>query len=343
MLNFSISPSDKSKELDLISKINNKTKPLGSLGQLELFALQIAFIQNSLTPVLKNPSIVVFAGDHGVSSENVSVYPQCVTEQMVINFLNGGAAVNVFAKQNNLKLFIVDAGVNADLPSHPNLLDAKTAKGTRNFLIDTAMTENECLSSINSGASIVLEQYNNNCNCIGFGEMGIGNTSSASLIMSSLTDISLDDCIGSGTGLDYLQLEHKHRILRRAKQFHQNTKTPLQVLTTFGGFEIAMMVGAYLQAAELKMLIVVDGFIATSALLVAVKLFPNVLDFCVFSHVSNENAHAALLNILNAKPVLNLNMRLGEGSAVALAFPIILSAVNFLNEMESFENAGVSR
>jgi nicotinate-nucleotide--dimethylbenzimidazole phosphoribosyltransferase len=342
-LPFSISPLNDDKKAALQNKINQKTKPLSALGQLESLALQIGLIQNSLSPVLQNPSIVVFTGDHGVSVEGVSAYPQCVTAQMVINFLAGGAAVSVFSKQNGLDLLIVDSGVNADLPQHPKLHNAKIAKGTRNFLNESAMTQTQCLDAINSGAAIVLARFESGCNCIGFGEMGIGNTSSASLLMHALTDISLQDCIGRGTGLDDKQLENKQRVLQQATQFRSNAKTPLEILAAFGGFEIAMMVGAYLQAAQLKMLIMVDGFIATSALLIAAKLFPNVLDYCVFSHVSDENAHADLLKELKAKPLLNLNLRLGEGSAIALAFPLIQSAVTFLNEMASFEEAGVSK
>lgn len=342
-LNFSISPLNDDKKAALLGKINHKTKPLGALGQLESLALQIGLIQDSLSPVLQKPCIVVFAGDHGIATEGVSAYPQCVTAQMVTNFLTGGAAVSVFSKQNGLDLIVVDSGINADLPPHPKLHNAKIAKGTYNFLIETAMTQAQCVDAINSGAAIVSARYQDGCNCIGFGEMGIGNTSSASLLMHAFTEISLQDCIGRGTGLDDVQLENKHRILQQAAQFHSNAKTPLQILEAFGGFEIAMMVGAYLQAAQLKMMIMVDGFIASSALLVAVKLFPNVLDYCVFSHVSDENAHADLLKTFNAKPLLNLNLRLGEGSAVALAFPLIQSAVTFLNDMATFENAGVSR
>ena len=342
-LKFSISSVKNEKRTALQDKINQKTKPLGALGQLESLALQIGLIQNSLSPVLKNPSIVVFASDHGIAVEGVSAYPQCVTAQMVTNFLTGGAAVSVFARQNCLDLVIVDSGVNADLEQHPNLHNAKIAKGTRNFLNESAMTQVQCLDSINSGAAVVLARYENDCNCIGFGEMGIGNTSSASLLMHALTQITLQNCIGRGTGLDDTQLKNKHQILQQAAQFHSNATTPLEILAAFGGFEMAMMVGAYLQAAQLKMLIMVDGFIATSALLVAAKLFPNILDYCVFSHVSDENAHADLLKKLNAKPLLNLNLRLGEGSAVALAFPLIQSAVTFLNDMASFEEAGVSR
>lgn len=340
-LNFVISPLASTLRTALQAKIDQKTKPLGSLGQLESLALQVGLIQNSLTPKLNQPCILVFAGDHGIVEAGVSSYPQTVTAQMVANFLAGGAAISVFTRQNNIDLLIVDAGVNADLNSHPKLIEAKIGKGTQNFLTDPAMTAEECANALQAGADLVLRQYESGCNCIGFGEMGIGNTSSAAVLMHRLTGLSLVRCVGRGTGLNDGQLQHKVIVLQRALNLHKGATEPLDVLATFGGFEIAMMVGAYLKAAELGMLILVDGFIAGTALLVANKLNPHVLDYCVFSHVSSEQGHQALLHQFNAKPLLNLELRLGEGSGIALAYPLLQSAVAFLNEMATFDEAGV--
>jgi len=340
-LNFVIPPLSSTLRSALQTKIDQKTKPLGSLGQLESLALQVGLCQNSLTPSLNKPCVLIFAGDHGIVESGVSAYPQTVTAQMVANFLGGGAAISVFARQHDIELLIVDAGVNADLSSHPKLVDAKIDKGTRNFSIQPAMTAEECAKALQAGADQVLRQYENGCNCIGFGEMGIGNTSSAAMLMHRLTGLSSVRCVGRGTGLNDGQLQHKVVVLQRALNKHKDATEPLDVLATFGGFEIAMMVGAYLKAAELGMLILVDGFIAGTALLVANKLHPHVLDYCVFSHVSSEQGHQALLNQFNAKPLLNLELRLGEGSGIALAYPLLQSAVVFLNEMATFAEAGV--
>jgi nicotinate-nucleotide--dimethylbenzimidazole phosphoribosyltransferase len=342
-LGFSINPVSSRLKPDLQAKIDQKTKPLGALGQLENLALKIGLIQNTLAPKLTKPTILIFAGDHGIVESGVSAYPQAVTAQMVANFLAGGAAISVFARQHSLELMIVDAGVNADLSSQPQLIDAKIAKGTKNFLTEPAMTSSQCKTAIQKGAELVMQQHQVGCNCIGFGEMGIGNTSSAALLAHCLTGLSMDQCVGRGTGLDDNQLQNKHRVLQQALNFHKDITAPLNVLATFGGFEIAMMVGAYLKAAELGMLIMVDGFIASAALLVAYKLEPLVLDYCVFSHVSSEQGHKALLSYLKAQPLLNLELRLGEGSGIAIAYPLIQSAILFLNEMSTFADAGVDQ
>jgi len=342
-LDFAIVPRASALRPALQQKIDQKTKPLGALGQLETLALQIGLIQNSLTPRLNKPCIMVFAGDHGVAAAGVSAYPQSVTAQMVANFLAGGAAISVFAKQHGIELQIVDAGVNADLDCHPALVDAKIGKGTRNFLTQPAMTTEQCAKALRAGSDLVLRQHENGCNCIGFGEMGIGNTSSAALLMHTLTGLPLELCVGRGTGLNDAQLRNKTSILQQALIRHQEVSEPLAILATFGGFEIAMMVGATLKAAELGMLIPVDGFIASNAVLVASKLYPAALDYCVFSHESHEQGHRALLKHLNAKALLNLDLRLGEGSGIALAYPLLQSAVLFLNEMATFAEAGVDQ
>jgi nicotinate-nucleotide--dimethylbenzimidazole phosphoribosyltransferase len=327
----------------LQAKIDQKTKPLGALGQLERLALQIGLIQNTLTPQLQKPSLLIFAGDHGIAESGVSAYPQSVTAQMVANFLAGGAAINVFAKQHALDLWIVDAGVNADLLPHPRLLNSKIAKGTANFLQQPAMSKQACEKAIEVGAQLVRERQAQGCNCIGFGEMGIGNTSSAAMIMHCLTELPLADCVGRGTGLNDEQLHHKTAVLQQARNQHPIDNNPLTVLATFGGFEIAMMVGAMLQAAALRMVIMIDGFITTAALLVAIHINPRVRAYCIFSHASNERGHQKLLAQFNAKPLLQLDLRLGEGSGVALAYPLLQSAVLFLNDMATFDEAGVDK
>jgi nicotinate-nucleotide--dimethylbenzimidazole phosphoribosyltransferase len=324
-------------------KIDNKTKPLGALGKIETLAKKIGLIQNTLTPVLKRPVVLVFAGDHGITEAGVSPYPQAVTQQMVLNFLSGGAAINVFAKQNGFALRIVDAGVNADFPASAKLVDAKVAKGTRNFLQEPAMTAEQCELAIKRGAEIAKEEIKSGSNVIGFGEMGIGNTSSAAAIMSVLTDFSVEQCVGRGTGLDDQGLQKKTEIIKAAIAKHSIGADPLKALQTFGGFEIGMMAGAMLEAGKAKCLLLIDGFIVTSALLVAAKLAPSILDYCVFSHQSDESGHARLLSHLNADPLLHLGMRLGEGTGSVVAYPLLLAAVNFLNEMASFESAGVSQ
>jgi len=338
---FDIQPLSQALAPALQAKIDQKTKPLGALGQLEALALQIGLIQHSLSPSLDKPCIIVFAGDHGVAASGVSAYPQTVTAQMVANFAAGGAAINVFARQHQIELLIVDAGVNADLTAIPGLIDASIGKGTANFLEQPAMTPAQCAMALAKGAELVLRQWEQGCDCLGFGEMGIGNTSSAALIMHCLTGLPLEHCVGRGSGLDDAQLRHKLAVLQQVLSRHSKLTDPNEVLATFGGFEIAMMAGAYLKAAELNMLIMVDGFIAGSALLAAAGLYPAVLDYCVFSHRSDEQGHRSLLDHLRARPLLNLDMRLGEGSGIALAYPLLQAAVGFLKQMASFEQAGV--
>ncbi len=342
MIQFEIPPVSRVLAAALRHKIDQKTKPLGALGKLEQIAVEVGLIQNTLTPALNQPIIMVFAGDHGIVRERVSPYPQEVTMQMVMNFLNGGAAINVFSRQHSIRLKIVDAGVNYQFTPHPELVNAKIDYGTRNFLVEPAMTEAQCAAAINQGAFLVRQEALNGCNTIGFGEMGIGNTSSATLIMSQLCGIPVAECVGRGTGLDDAGLAHKRHVLEQAASRHTNDPTPLSVLATFGGFEIAMMTGAMLQAAQSGMVLLIDGFIVSAALLVAAKLCPTVLDYCVFSHRSNEAGHQRLLEHLKAEPLMGLDMRLGEGTGAAVAYPLLVSAVNFLNEMASFESAGVS-
>ncbi|RFM26615.1 nicotinate-nucleotide--dimethylbenzimidazole phosphoribosyltransferase [Deminuibacter soli] len=327
-------------------KIDHTTKPLGSLGQLESIALQIGTIQQTLQPAITQPHIVVFAGDHGIALTGlVNPYPQAVTAQMVLNYLNGGAAINVFCKLNQVALKVVDAGVNADFDNiqHPDFIQAKINKGTANYLQQPAMTAAELQQALEKGKAIVAGIAATGCNCIGFGEMGISNTSSAALLMHAFTQLPLEACTGRGTGASDAQLQQKLATLQQAYTIHQNNlQTPQQVLQAFGGFEIAMMTGAYLEAAAQKMVIVVDGFIATTALLAALQMQPEVQQYCVFAHTSGEKGHAQLLQWLKATPLLQLGLRLGEGTGAALAVPLLRAAVAFVNEMASFESARVS-
>ena len=341
---FTISPLDKRLKPALQHKINQKTKPLGALGKLENLALQIGLIQETLTPQLTRPTLLVFAGDHGIAQSNVSPYPQSVTAQMVLNFLHGGAAINVFARQIQMDLRIIDAGVNYVFAPHTALIDAKIAMGTANFLHQPAMTLSQCDQALTKGAALAKQEIDAGCNILGFGEMGIGNTSSASALMSILCGIPIEQCVGRGTGLDDAGLAHKTSVLKQAITYHAlNDLDAMQALASLGGFEIAMMAGAMLSAAEHKVTLLIDGFIASAALLVAFKMQPNILDYCIFAHCSNEQAHRQLLTYLHAKPLLDMDLRLGEGTGAALAYPLVQAAVNFLNSMASFESAGVSQ
>ncbi|MNK77010.1 Nicotinate-nucleotide--dimethylbenzimidazole phosphoribosyltransferase [compost metagenome] len=327
----------------LQDKVDSKTKPVGSLGTLESLAFQMATIFETLNPKIVKPNIVVFAADHGIANHGVSDYPQDVTRQMVNNFLDGGAAINVFCKQNNIELSIVDSGVNYDFPTNAKLIDAKIAKGTQSFLHVPAMSESEVQLCFEKGKSIVENIAKSGSNCIGFGEMGIGNTSTASVLMSILTGFPIEDCVGKGTGVENEKLLLKQNLLKKAIDNYSGQADLIAQLSYFGGFEILQMAGGMLAGFENKMLLLVDGFICTVAYLIAFKINPNIKQNAVFCHCSAEKAHSELLNHLGAKPILNLNLRLGEGTGCAVAFPILKSAEAFLNEMASFESAGISR
>jgi len=309
---------------------------------LESLAHQIGLIQRTVTPRLIAPTIAVFAGDHGVVAEKVSAFPQSVTWQMVENFLANGAAINVFARQHGCALQIVDAGVNHDFGARTDLLDCKVGYGTRNFAKEPAMTREQCMQALQHGAALVARLEGN---VIGFGEMGIGNTTSAAALMHMMTGVPLEACVGAGTGLSMEGVAHKLHVLEAAVRLHADdieNSDAISVLATFGGFEIAMMIGAMLAAAERRMVLLIDGFIVTSALLVAAKLQPAILDYCVFSHCSDERGHRQMLEHLKARPLLQLGLRLGEGSGCALALPLLHAAVNFLNDMATFDSAQVS-
>ncbi len=325
-------------------KIDNKTKPLGSLGQLESLALQLGQILGTESPKLEQPQMLVFAGDHGLTVRGVSAFPSDVTWQMVENFIAGGACVSVLAKANNISLNVVDCGVNhefldASKTPRAGLLNAKIANGTSDSSNAAAMTAAQCQQAIENGMTIVKNLPGN---AILVGEMGIGNTSAGSLILSRLQDLDIADCTGAGTGLDGAGIDRKTAVLREVLAFHAGVTAPLDVMAAFGGFEMATMLGAVFQAAAERRVIVVDGFITTAVILVAYALQPAVLQRCVFAHRSGERGHGLMLEKLNAKPLLDMGLRLGEGSGAALAWPLLLAACAVLREMASFESAGVS-
>ena len=329
-------------------KLDHKTKPLGSLGRLEQLALRLGQIQGTASPDLQQPQMVVFAGDHGLAARGVSAFPSDVTWQMVENFLAGGAAVSVLARQHGLALTVVDCGVARDIapraavPGQPQLLVRKVAAGTQDASIGPAMTPAQCAQALENGMDVVRGLPGN---ALLLGEMGIGNTSVASLLLARLCGVSLEDCTGAGTGLDAGGVARKRAVLAQALAANEGAVNPLDALAALGGFEVATLVGAVLQASSERRVIVVDGFITSAAVLVAARLQPHVLQRCVFAHGSAEPGHAHMLAHLlpgqQPQPLLDLGLRLGEGSGAALAWPLLQSACAVLAEMASFESAGV--
>lgn len=323
----------------LWQRIDHKTKPRGSLGRLESLAHQLGLIRRTLSPRLSPPTVFVFAADHGVADEGVSAYPQDVTWQMVENFLAGGAAINVLARQHGVALYIVDAGVRHDFGSRDGLVDRKVRAGSGNLAVEPALSAPECRRALQAGVDLMADP---DSDVIGFGEMGIANTTPAAALMHRLTGVPIADCVGAGTGVDAAGQARKTRVIEQAMRRHAGAQTPLDVLAALGGLEIAMMAGAMLGAASRRRVLLIDGFIATAALLAASRLAPAILDYCVFCHQSDERGHARMLQALGAQPLLNLGLRLGEGTGCLLAWPLVQAAAAFLCDMASFEDAGVS-
>ena len=331
---------DSALAIKVQNQLDNKTKPIGSLGRLENLAFRIGLILGTEKPELLQPQMIICAADHGLAAEGVSAYPGDVTWQMVENFLAGGAAVSVLSKQNSIALNVIDCGVRHDFAPRPGLLVRKAARGTTNALVGPAMSNEDCQQALINGINIVRELPGNT---ILIGEMGIGNSSSAAMLLSRLTDNDISSCTGSGTGVFGNNLKKKTEILEKVLEKHKDATEPLGSLAALGGLEIATLVGAVIQAASERRVIVVDGFIASSAILVASKMRPSVLDYCIFSHRSDEKGHSLMLNEMGAEPILDLKLRLGEGSGAALAWPLLMSACAILREMASFDTAGVSR
>ena len=325
------------------NKIDNKTKPKGSLGVLESLAKQIAMVFNTLNPKIIKPNLVVFAADHGIANHSISAFSQDVTRQMVTNFLDGNAAINVFCNQNQIKLSIVDAGVNYDFPTNTKLINNKIDKGTQSFLNNAAMSISQLNVCFEKGREVVQKIAKSGSNCIGFGEMGIGNTATAAVLMAVLCDYSIENCVGKGTGIDIEKLNFKIEILAKSIANYSGSNDLDSKLAHFGGFEIMQMAGGMLEAHKNNMLILVDGFISSVAFLIAFLKNSAIKQNAIFCHCSAEKAHKKLLDFLEVKPILNLDLRLGEGTGCAIAFPIIESAVAFFNEMASFETAVVNK
>lgn len=347
MRNFKIEKPDESLRGAIREKIDNLNKPKGSLGLLETLAEQICMIQQTLTPTLQHPCHLLFGGDHGIEREGVSVSPRDVTWQQMINFTHGGGGVNMFCRQHGFTLYIIDMGVDYDLTAYPDILNRKIARGTKNFLYEPAMSEAEFNQAIETGCELVDRCYQDGCNIICMGEMGIANTSPSSIWMHLFGNIPLDECIGAGAGLDTPGLQHKRVILRQAvdnfNKLRAQSGNKEEALPYFAGFEMAGALGAMLRAAELKMTVLVDGFIMSACMLAASQIYPEVLHYAVFGHCGDESGHKRMLDLMHATPILHLGMRLGEGTGALCAYPIVESAVRMVNEMNNFENAHITK
>ena len=346
MRTFKINTPDESLRPAIQEKIDNLNKPKGSLGRLEELAMQVCLIQQTLSPSLEHPCHLLLGGDHGIEREGVSVSPREVTWQQMINFTRGGGGVNMFCRQHGFKLCIVDVGVDYDLSAVDGIIDRKIARGTKNFLYEPAMTEEEFDKAIEVGAALVDDCIAEGCKVLSIGEMGIGNTSPSSIWMHLFGNIPLNDCIGAGSGLDNPGIRHKYEVLSKAVTCHErDTKYPDPIVTLryFGGFEMIAAIGAMLRAAECHLVVLVDGFIMTACALAAIRLYPASHDYMIFTHCGDESGHRKMLDIVNARPLLSLGLRLGEGTGALCAFPIVDSAVRMINEMNNFDNAKITK
>ena len=329
-------------------RIDQKTKPLGALGLLEDVAQQLAMIQSSnagklVTEIeITEPTAILFAGDHGIADEGVSIAPSAVTQQMVLNFLAGGAAINCFCRVNDIRLKVVDTGILLPVESDSaDFISQRLGTRTHNFAIQAAMTQAQVEKGVELGKSIVERVIENGCNLVMFGEMGIGNTSCASAILAALSQQEVAKCVGLGTGITPEQRQKKIKLVAQGVARCQGA-TPYQVLVEVGGYELVQMVGAFLGAYENKTAVIVDGFIVSTAAYVATLIEPACREYMIFAHRSQESGHKILLDLLQAKPLLDLSLRLGEGTGAALAVPLIRAAADFYNNMASFEDAGVT-
>ena len=354
---FNIKPVDKTMQAVIQDKIDNLNKPKGSLGRLESLAMQICLIQQSLSPSLSHPCHLLLGGDHGIEREGVSASPREVTWQQMINFTRGGGGVNMFCRQHGFDLTIVDMGVDYDLTSYPAILHRKIARGTRNFLYEPAMTETEFDKTLSTGIELAENCQSKGCRILCIGEMGIANTSPSSIWLHLFGNIPLKACIGAGSGLNSNGISHKYQILQQAvdnyhtylkNQLHNGTLSPdkqaaITPIAYFGGFEMVAAIGAMLRAAELHLIILIDGFIMTACAMAACMLYPQVKDYMIFTHCGDEYGHNQMLRTLGVEPLVRLGMRLGEGTGALCAFPIVDSAVRMMNEMNNFDNANITK
>ena len=347
MRKFDIQKPDESLREAIAQKIDNLNKPKGSLGRLESLAMQMAMIQQTLSPTLRHPCHLLLGGDHGIEREGVSLSPRDVTWQQMINFTRGGGGVNMFCRQHGFDLKIVDMGVDYDLSAYPTIIDRKIARGTDNFLYRPAMNESQFHQAIDTGAELVDECRRVGADIICIGEMGIANTSPSSIWMSMWGNIPLQECIGAGSGLNDEGIARKCAILQRAVDNFlaagNDPDDPETVIRYFAGYEMAGAIGAMLRAAELKMAVMVDGFIMSACMLAASRLYPDVLCYAIFGHCGDEVGHRRMLALMDAQPLLSLNLRLGEGTGALCAFPIIDSAVRMINELNNFQNAQITK
>lgn len=323
------------------AKIDNLNKPKGSLGRLEELAMQVCLIQQTLEPSLAHPCHLLLGGDHGIEREGVSVSPREVTWQQMINFTRGGGGVNMFCRQHGFKLRIVDVGVDYDLSHIDGIIDRKIAPGTRNFLYEPAMTEEEFDKAIQVGADLVDDCVEEGCRVLSIGEMGIANTSPSSIWMSLFGDIPLKDCIGAGAGLNSAGISHKYEVLKKAVERFRTSGC--DELRYFGGFEMIAAIGAMLRGAEQRLVVLIDGFIMTACALAAIRLYPASKDYMIFTHCGDESGHKMMLDLVDAKPLLHLGLRLGEGTGALCAFPLVDSAVRMMNEMNNFDKAKITK
>lgn len=334
-------------------KIDNLNKPKGSLGRLEPLAAQICMVQQTLKPCLSHPCHILFAGDHGIEREGVSYSPREVTWQQMINYTRGGGGVNMFCRQHGFKLLLVDVGVDYNFPekilatgitdTEHKIVNRKIAYGTRNFLHESAMTKEEWDRAIVIGSKQVDAWHREGSNIISFGEMGIGNTSPSSIIMHLLLNIPLEKCVGAGSGLGEDGIHHKYKVLKQAVDNYNNLEEKPPVWQYFCGLEMAATVGGMLRAAEHNMLILVDGFIMTACVLIAREINPDVMKCAIFGHCGDEGGHKLMLDAMGADPLLNLGLRLGEGTGALCAFPLVQSAVNMMTSMDNFQHAGITK
>lgn len=351
-----IQPTDKTLVPALQEKIDNLNKPKGSLGRLESLALQIGLIQHTLSPRLKHPCHILFGGDHGIEREGVSFSPREVTWQQMINYGKGGGGVNMFCRQHGFRLRVVDVGVDYDfdLSEQSHIIDRKIAHGTENFLHNPAMTEEQWTRALAIGAEQVDACHAEGCNIISFGEMGIANTSPSSILMHLFLDIPLKACVGAGSGLSNEGIRHKYEVLKAAVEqstFRSDSlskaeagcEEAIRAISYFVGFEMAAAIGGMLRAAQLGMVILVDGFIMTACMLAASHIDEGVMDYAVFGHCGDEGGHKLMLDKMGAQPLLHLGLRLGEGTGAICAYPIVQSAVNMINEMDNFAHAQITK